>query len=301
WWIDSGIPKLIKLRERSIEYFLWGISGADELEYFNSRITVAKLSNVITILDDLFDDYATIDQLELITEAVLQDWNVSLIENIPHNFKAIVLFLFKTVHELANAAAKRQGRDMMSHITKAWADYITTNLQQAQWRVNRVVPNFKDYIKNASISAAMGPILLHSVLLEAPVLTDDIIEKIYLNKSRFYELISLCIRLTDDAGDYEDEKLHGQTASAISSYMEDHPECTEDEAVNHINSLIDLARKELTWEFLNPSNHFLDCEKLCFNLNRGIQFFYIFGDGFTYSDKETKDQVFKVLIEPVEI
>ncbi|KAH9330503.1 hypothetical protein KI387_002611, partial [Taxus chinensis] len=203
WWIDSGIPKLIKLRERSIEYFLWGISGADELEYFNSRITVAKLSNVITILDDLFDDYATIDQLELITDAILQDWNVSLIENIPHNFKEIVLFLFKTVHELANAAAKRQGRDMMSHITKAWADYITTNLQQAQWRVNRVVPNFKDYIKNASISAAMGPILLHSVLLEAPVLTDDIIEKIYLNKSRFYELISLCIRLTDDAGDYE--------------------------------------------------------------------------------------------------
>ncbi|KAH9330489.1 hypothetical protein KI387_002597, partial [Taxus chinensis] len=74
---------------------------------------------------------------------------------------------------------------------------------QAQWRINGVVPKFKDYINNASITTGFGQIFLHSLFLVAPLLTDDIIEKIYLQKSKFYELISLSSRLTDDSKDYE--------------------------------------------------------------------------------------------------
>ncbi|KAH9330490.1 hypothetical protein KI387_002598, partial [Taxus chinensis] len=203
WWIDSGVPNLIKIRERTIELFLWAISAADELEFSKSRIVIAKITTLITIFDDLFDDYASLEELKIITKAVVQGWDVSLLQNIPNNFKEILLFIFKTVREFASTATERQGRDMMPHITKAWADYMMKNLQQAQWRINGVVPKFKDYIKNASITTGFGQIFLHSLFLVAPLLTDDIIEKIYLQKSKFYELISLSSRLTDDSKDYE--------------------------------------------------------------------------------------------------
>ncbi|GLJ38214.1 hypothetical protein SUGI_0777910, partial [Cryptomeria japonica] len=98
-----------------------------------------------------------------------------------------------------------------------------------------------------------------------------------------------------------DEKLHGQSASAISSYMRDHPECLEDDALCHINCLVDQLIEELLWEFLNPNKKFLDYEKLCFNLSRGIQCFYVFGDGFTYPEKVVENQVLKVLVDLVKI
>lgn len=99
----------------------------------------------------------------------------------------------------------------------------------------------------------------------------------------------------------KDERLHGKTASAISCYMRDHPDCSEGEALNHITKLNIELLKEMTREFLKPNNVLLDWEKICLNSTRGVQFFYIFGDGFTYSHKEVKHQIFKVFVDPVEV
>nr|QGN65613.1 terpene synthase 7 [Taiwania cryptomerioides]QIB02639.1 terpene synthase [Taiwania cryptomerioides] len=299
WWDNSQISKLIAFRERTVEYLLMGISVVDEIEFCSTRIAVAKVATLATILDDLFDDYLNLDQVELVTNAIIQGWDISLLQNFPNSFKETLEFVFKTVHELASEATKEQGRDMTQFITKAWADYAKANLQQARWNKSGYVPTYNEYIKIAATSAAIGPISLHSILLAIPVLKDIEIEMIFLNRSRLCDLIWSSLRLTDDAQDFQDEKLHGQTASAISSYMRDHPKCSEDDALCQINCLADQLIKELIWEYLNPNNIFLGYEKLCFNLSRGVQCFYIFGDGFTYPEKGVKHRVVKVLVDPV--
>ena len=48
-----------------------------------------------------------------------------------------------------------------------------------------------------------GPILLHTVLLASPDLCDDDIEKIYLDKTRFFKLMRVSMRLIDDINDFE--------------------------------------------------------------------------------------------------
>lgn len=83
--------------------------------------------------------------------------------------------------------------------------------------------------------------------------------------------------------------------------MKDHPEFSEDESLSYIKGLLNQYLKELTWEFLNPNNIFLDWEELCFNISRGMQCFYVFEDGFCYHDKGVRERVFKVLIDPVKI
>lgn len=97
----------------------------------------------------------------------------------------------------------------------------------------------------------------------------------------------------------KDEKRHGEIATAISSYMRDNPECSEEQALTHITNLIEELLKELKWIYLNPNNSLFAWEKICFDFNRGLQFLYIYGDGLTYSDKEVKDQVFKLLVDPI--
>ncbi|GLJ24616.1 hypothetical protein SUGI_0470780 [Cryptomeria japonica] len=119
WWVDSGISKLVAIRERSIEYLFWAVSSADEVELSSSRLVMAKATSIITIMDDIFDDYATLEQLKCITEAIAQGWDVSIIKDIPSNLKTCIEFVFKTVLELASDATEKQGRDMMPFVTKA--------------------------------------------------------------------------------------------------------------------------------------------------------------------------------------
>ena len=99
----------------------------------------------------------------------------------------------------------------------------------------------------------------------------------------------------------KDDKLHGQTTSAISSYMKDHLECLEEEALAHINSLFDHFLIELIGEYLNPNKVLTKRDDFYFNLGRGVQSFYIFGDGFSYHDMGVKQRVFKVLFDLVKV
>nr|QIB02640.1 germacrene D synthase [Taiwania cryptomerioides] len=301
WWAGSRLTNLIPIRQRPIEYFLLGVSAGDKLEFSSSRIALAKSTTLLSLMDDLFDDYLTLQQVELVTKAIIQGWDISIIEDIPANFKRTVEFVFQEVHELAREATKKQGREMMPFITKAWADYVEASLKQAQWNARQHIPTYNEYIKIAATTAAIGPLSLHPLLLAAHDLVDDAIEKIFNNQCRFYELIWLCTRLIDDVHDYQDDKQHGQITSAISCYMGDHPECSEEEALNHINYIISQSIKELTWEFLKQDNALLDWEKLSFNLNRGLQCFYVFGYGFSYHDKGMKQRIIEVLIDPIQI
>ncbi|GLJ51666.1 hypothetical protein SUGI_1097950 [Cryptomeria japonica] len=299
WWVECGIIKLISIRQHPIEYYLLGVSAADEEEFYSSRMAFTKSTTLLSLVDDLLDDYLTFEQAELIVRAITQGWDISIVQDIPTDFKRILEFIFQTVHELANEAIGKQGRDMMPFITKAWADYAEASLQQAQWNISKHVPTYNEYMKIASTTKTIGPLLLHPLLLATQHLEDNTIQKTFNNQCRFYELIWLCSRLIDDVRDYQDDKLHGQIASAISCYMIDHPECLEDEAINHINYMVDQLLKELKWEFLNQDSSLLDWEKISFNFNKGLQCFYVFGDGFSYHDKGIKNQIKKVLVDPI--
>ncbi|GLJ38267.1 hypothetical protein SUGI_0779050 [Cryptomeria japonica] len=301
WWENSGISKLVATRERTMEYLLWAVCATDKLELSRSRIAMTKITCVVTLLDDIFDDYATLEQLKCITDAISQGWDISIIKDIPNNLKTCIEFVFKTVHELTSDATKEQGRDMMPFVTKAWEDYIEACFEEARWKTNGYFPTYNEYIKFAEKCVSFGPILVHTCLLASHILCDDDIEKIYLDTSRFYHLMRVCMQLTDDIHDFEDERLHGKITSAISCYMGDNQNCSEKEAINHITKLKNKLLKELTRELFKPNNVLSDWENICINSTRGVEFFYIFGDGFTHCDKEVKHQIFKVFVDPIEI
>ncbi|XP_057860193.2 longifolene synthase-like, partial [Cryptomeria japonica] len=301
WWAACGIMKLISIRQRPMEYYLLGLSATDEEEFYSSRMAFTKSTTLLSLMDDLLDDYLTFEQVELVVKAITQGWDISIVQDIPTDFKRIIEFIFQTVHELANEATEKQGRDMMPFITKAWADYAEASLQQACWNISKHAPTYNEYLKIAATTAAIGPLLLHPILLAAQHLEDNTIKKIFNNQCRFYELIWLCTHLIDDVHDYQDDKLHGQTSSTISCYMIDHPECSEEEALNDINYMVDQLLKELTWEFLNQESSFLDWEKISFNLNKGLQCFYVYGDGFSNHDKGNKQRIEKILVDPIKI
>lgn len=53
-----------------MESFLWTLGMTFEPQFGYCRRTLTRVVSVITILDDVYDVYGTLDELELFTDAV---------------------------------------------------------------------------------------------------------------------------------------------------------------------------------------------------------------------------------------
>lgn len=62
--------KLSFARDRSTECYFWALGMASDPQFCNCRQELAKVAAFITIVDDVYDVYGTLDELELFTEAV---------------------------------------------------------------------------------------------------------------------------------------------------------------------------------------------------------------------------------------
>ncbi|GLJ38270.1 hypothetical protein SUGI_0779160 [Cryptomeria japonica] len=79
WWENSRVTGLISIQQRPIEYYSLAVSATDEVEFSSSRMALAKSLKIISLMDDLFDDYLTIEQWADYVEATIQQtrWNAS--------------------------------------------------------------------------------------------------------------------------------------------------------------------------------------------------------------------------------
>lgn len=71
WWRNtSWDEKLSFARDRLVENFLWTI-GVDHLpQYSYGRRTLTKVNALITTIDDVYDVYGTLDELERFTDII---------------------------------------------------------------------------------------------------------------------------------------------------------------------------------------------------------------------------------------
>ena len=74
--------------------------------------------------------------------------------------------------------------------------------KEAEWSQAKYVPSFDEYIENASVSIALGTVILISALFTGEILSDDVLSKIG-RESRFLQLMGLTGRLVNDTKTYE--------------------------------------------------------------------------------------------------
>ncbi|KAK0577874.1 hypothetical protein LWI29_001613 [Acer saccharum] len=71
WWEHSGLgEKLGFARNRLVASFLWAMGTAFEPQFGYCRSIITKSIVLITVIDDVYDVYGTLEELELFTDAV---------------------------------------------------------------------------------------------------------------------------------------------------------------------------------------------------------------------------------------
>ncbi|CAL5435427.1 unnamed protein product [Camellia sinensis] len=118
WWRSTCLGKKLSFaRDRLMENFLWPLEVNFEPQFGYFRRMNTKVFTLITIIDDVYDVYGSLEELELFTNAV-ERWDISAMEQLPDYMKICFLALFNSINEMAYDALKEQGLHIISHLKK---------------------------------------------------------------------------------------------------------------------------------------------------------------------------------------
>ncbi|KAK6145712.1 hypothetical protein DH2020_022532 [Rehmannia glutinosa] len=109
WWEQSSLSeKLPFARDKLVECYLWTIGGLFEPQYRYSRIMATKVNAFITIIDDKFDVYGTLEELQLFNN-VIQRWDIEGIDTLPNYMQICFLALNNFIDEMAYHDEMKRG------------------------------------------------------------------------------------------------------------------------------------------------------------------------------------------------
>ncbi|TYG52592.1 hypothetical protein ES288_D09G040400v1 [Gossypium darwinii] len=297
WWRDIGLgEKLPFARDRLMENFLWTVGLAFDPHFGNLRRTLTKVNALITSIDDVYDVYGTLDELELFTQAV-ERWDTSTMELLPEYMKICFLALYNSINEIAFDNLKEHGFHTIPFLKKAWAELCKSYLVEAKWYYSGYIPTFKEYIDNAWISIS-APVILSHVFFSSNITKKECLEY-WKDDSNLIYGSSMILRLADDLGTSVGELKRGDVSKSIQCYMHE-TGCSEEESRKQVKTLIDATWKRMNEESLMfQSSLSLPFKHIALNLARMAQCMYQYGDGHGVEDQETKDRVLLLLVSSI--
>ncbi|XP_038679210.1 terpene synthase 10-like isoform X2 [Tripterygium wilfordii] len=294
WWKNCGlVEKLSFARDRLVASHLWAIGIADEPQFANCRKVITKVIALITVIDDVYDVYGTLDELKLFTD-VVERWDINAIKQLPDYLKICFFALFNTVNEMAFDILKEHGLDVLPNLKKAWIDLMNAYLVEAEWFHGGYKPTLEEYMNNGVFSITGPSITSHGYLFSAkPIRETDL--NFLENDPDFVRHFSCIFRLQDDLGTSSDELQRGDVPKSIQCYMNETGACEED-ARKYIK---ELMRK--TWKKTNAVDCVLPQSAIVVmsNLARTSHCMYRYGDGHGVEDHVSKTRACSMLFEPI--
>ncbi|GFQ05269.1 (+)-epi-alpha-bisabolol synthase [Phtheirospermum japonicum] len=300
--------KMTFARDRLVECFLWTVGFTFEPCFRYCRIMSVKLAVLITIIDDIYDVYATLNELELFTD-IVERWDINAIEQLPEYMKICFLALFNTVNEMAYDVLIDNGFNIIPHSTSRWAELCKKYMLEAQWYYSGYKPSLEaqwyysgykpslnEFLSNGWVSST-GPLLIvHAYICITNPPKDESLEDLQIHPE-ILKWTSLVSRLADDLGTSTDELKRGDNPKSIQCYMHDKG-CSEEDSHTYIKNLIDSTWKKINEDALMNREHSRDFIKTSINFARISQCMYQYGDGHGIPDRESKARILSLVMEP---
>ncbi|KAJ4981080.1 hypothetical protein NE237_031917 [Protea cynaroides] len=296
WWRNLGLAaKLSFARDRPVESFLWSIGVTYEPQYERCRNWLTEVMNFVLIIDDIYDVYGSLEELEHFTAAV-DRWDTAAMKELPYYMKMPFLALFNTTNEMAYDILKEQGWDILPYLRKTWADFIEAMFKEAQWYQKRTTPSTEEYLKNGWVSSSGTVFLVHAFFATGQEITEDVLECLGSNPDLIFGS-SMIFRLSNDLATSSAELERGDVSSSIHCYMHEH-KVSEQAAGQYIREKI-----METWKLMNKSisNSLFSSQfvQFCLNLARTSLHVYQYGDGLGVECNKSKDHVLSLIVKPI--
>ncbi|KAF0931485.1 hypothetical protein E2562_004607 [Oryza meyeriana var. granulata] len=312
WWKETGVgeKKLPFARDRVVECFFCAACIAPEPRLEACRQVLTKVSSLIIVLDDIYDVYGTLHELQAFTHAIGR-WDKSSKddvlaaaveggEELPEYMKAMYSAIVATSVSAADAVIQRHS-SLLPLYKKAWHELCKAFLVEATWQQRGYRPGLEEYLNNAWITST-GPLLLlhafptlnHQQWQQQQQLV-DINNGGNIVYPKLIELSSRIFRLCNDSATHKAESERGDAPSAIACCMMEKG-ATEEQARGDVRDAIAETWKELNREVASLVGAEEKTMSMCsLNLARTIHCIYHDGDAIT-DPTDTRKQLIKDML-----
>ncbi|KAL7105738.1 hypothetical protein ACP275_07G063500 [Erythranthe tilingii] len=301
WWNSFDLKsKLPYARDRLIECYLWGAAFRFEPEYSYVRISVAKNMQMVSIMDDTYDNYATLDEAQLLTD-VLDKWDdMNEIARLPEYMKVVYQFIMSIYNDHERDAIKRE-KSFTSPAFKETVKQLGRAYNQEQnWIMERQMPSFDVYINNSVITSCIY-VIFTALSPGMKSVTEETINWL-LGEPKIVISTAKMGRHLEDLGSHERENREGKLLTVVDCYMKHHG-VSKQEALSKFAELVENAWKDVNkeWATRNCSVPKEMVEQLL-NYARVAEVTYKGSeDGYTYPETFLAPQIVALFVDPIVI
>ncbi|KAI3933567.1 hypothetical protein MKX01_032672 [Papaver californicum] len=282
-------------RDRTVECFLSSIGFCWEPRYERCREWLTKILSFALVIDDIYDVYGSLEELELFTEAV-ERWDCKAVDKLPYYMK---ISLYNTVNEMAFDILSEQQFDILRHLTKSLANSVKAMLTEAKWCHEGYIPTFVEYQHNGSVSSVGYVFLVIAFFATNQNINAGVLQAFENNHPLLYSSCLVC-RLSNDLATSSAELKRGEVASSVYCYMQE-TNVSEKDAREHIKGLIMETWKEMNRFLFDSSPFDRSFLNLVLNFARTSLFMYQYGDGLGAEHSKSIEHVLSLIVNPIHI
>ncbi|MED6218715.1 hypothetical protein PIB30_029038 [Stylosanthes scabra] len=299
WWKELDVAaKLPYARDRIVECYNWIIAVYFEPQYSQIRKILTKLISVLSIVDDTYDLYGTIDELKLFTEAI-ERWDIGCLDYLPEYMKLIYESLFKIYEEAEQELAKQGRAYCIKYAIKELQKTIQAYMTEAKWLKNKYIPTMAEYIQMSAMSSGYPVLITISFIGMGDIATEDIFKWV-TSKPKMVKASAIIARIMDDIVSNEFEQKREHVASILECYMREF-DVSREEAIQEMQKRVTDAWKDMNEECLKPTKVPIPFLTRILNMSRFMDVMYKDEDCYTHAGGKMKECIEALLVNAVPI
>ncbi|CAJ2640002.1 unnamed protein product [Trifolium pratense] len=299
WWKELNFAnKLPYARDRIIECSFWILTTFFEPKYSQARKFMTKTISILSVIDDTYDAYGTIDELDLFTKAI-ERWDIRIVDDLPDYMKILYTTLLTVYEEIEQEMSKEGRTYTLGYYKKEVKKAVQAFITEARWLNEKYTPTTEEYMRIATKSCCYTLLILTSYIGMGETATENIFNWI-TNEPKIANAAANLCRLMDEIVSGEFEQKRGHVCSLLDCYMKQYG-ISREAAILECQKRSAIAWKDINEECLRPTKVPMPFLTRALNLSRFMDVIYKDEDGYTNSKGLMKTSIKAVLIDPVPI
>ncbi|KAJ9676260.1 hypothetical protein PVL29_024995 [Vitis rotundifolia] len=277
WWKELDFAtKLPFARDRFVEGYFWILGVYFEPQYSCARRILTKLFSMASIIDDIYDAYGTLEELQPFTEAI-ERWDINSIDHLPEYMKLFYVTLLDMYKEIDQELEKDGNQYRVYYAKEVLKSQVRAYFAEAKWSHEVYIPTIEEYMLVALITSGSCMLATWSFIGMGEIMTKEGFDWV-ISDPKIITASTVIFRLMDDITTHKFEQKRGHVASGIECYMKQYG-VSEEQVYSEFHKKVENAWLDINQEFMDV--------------------IYKEGDGYTHVGKVMKDNVGSVLIDPI--
>ncbi|KAK7312993.1 hypothetical protein VNO77_37305 [Canavalia gladiata] len=221
-------------------------------------------------------------------------WDISCINFLPEYMKFCYQALLDVFKEIEQEMDK-EGRSFCTIYAKnEMKRLVQAYFAEAKWLNNNYTPTMEEYMAVAQASSGYRMVTVMAFVGMGCIATEKDFQW-FSDNPKIIDAATKISRLMDDIVSNEFEQKREHVVSALECYMKQHG-VTKEEAINELYKKVTHAWKDINEELLDPTKVSRPLLTTVLNLSRVMDVLYKDGDGYTHSDRSTKNDIIALLL-----